>query len=188
MKDVELGAESHIQKKWLLQCFVIRVNQPRGFKAIVAVLKGFTMLRINTHHLDSLWWNGLRMRNGERVSPPTQKMPGLAFKNPHESKRSGSLTQTYCGVVIKMTLKVHMCVCAGLKPPPISHNTHTHTHSPTDASDHYGLQFRQTFRFGQVFLPLADNCTKGDLFILYFFCFNVGKGSDKLHSVLKMSA
>lgn len=71
-----------------------------------------------------------------------------------------------------------MCVHAFTPTPPSKH-THTLMHSRTHASDHYGLLFRQTP--DSAFMPLADNCVKGDI-----FCFIFGKGSDNLHSgVLK---
>lgn len=101
--------------------------------------------------------------------------------------RTGNLPKSYSVFVIKMTSKAHSCAYTPI-PPPLHQNTHgtlnTHMHSHTDASDHYGLLFRQTS--DSAFLPLADNRVRGDFFFFFFLLHYFGKGSDKLHSgVLK---
>lgn len=95
----------------------------------------------------------------------------MAFENPHQSKKTGNLPQSYCNFVIRMTLKAHVCVCTPIPPPSI--NTHIHSH--TDVSNHYSLLFCQSSDLA--FLPPADNCVRVDFFSSFF-----GKGSDKLHS------
>ncbi len=107
---------------------------------------------------------------------------GSNLPKPTLVKENWQFTQSYSSFVIKMTFKAHFCVCTPI-PPTLHQNTHSalniHVHSHTDASDHYGRLFRQTS--DSAFLPLADNCVRGD-----FFGFIFGKGSDKLHSgVLK---
>lgn len=105
-----------------------------------------------------------------RISATAQKYSTLG-------KETGSLTPTYCKVLLSGWPWRRVCVCPRLHPHSYI-KTHTHTHSHTDASDHRGLLFCQTS--DSAFLPLADNCVRGDVFFSVFS----GKGSVELHSAV----